>query len=259
MEKPRKYVVVDLETSGRFAHRNSITEIGAIMVDPDKDEHISFQRLIWRQKPLDPEIVEKTGITVELLKSKGIPLKKAMDELLAFIGDNPIVAYNANFDRGFLNAAAMKCGLEINNEFICALELARKAWIGLPNYQLGTVSRHLQLDMTDQHRSLSDCRRTISVYETGCAILEEREREKAVKAATRARRKPRTTQAKEEIPAPPEPIFIRETPQQREAEPEQLAPPMPHQPLSMAAKVFIGAAILFCLLVVIVLLAVFHN
>lgn len=218
MEKPRKYVVVDLETTGLYANRNSITEIGAIMVDPNKDERISFQRLIWREKPIDPEVVEKTGITVGLLKSKGIPLKDAMDEFLAFIGDTPIVAYNANFDSGFLRAAAMKCGLEINNEFICALELARQAWIGLPNYKLETVSRHLQLDMTDQHRSLSDCRRTVDVFEAGHAILEEREREKAAKAAMRSRRKPRPAQTKEEIAAPPEPIFIRETPPQKEDE-----------------------------------------
>lgn len=274
MEKPHKYVVVDLETTGKFAHRNSITEIGAIMVDPDKDERISFQRLIWREKPIDPEVVEMTGITVALLKSKGIPLKDAMDEFLAFIGDTPIVAYNANFDRGFLMAAAMKCGLEINNEFICALELARQAWIGLPNYKLETVSRHLQLDMTDQHRSLSDCRRTIDVFEAGHAILEEREREKAAKAAMRARRKPRPAQIKEEIAAAPEPVFIREAVPQKEAEAEPIAPnaamakeeipeapvefPKPEEPNSSGFR-FIWVIVLIFLVVLALLAAMFFG
>ena len=49
------------------------------------------------------------GLSVEFLKDKP-RFAEIADDLLAFIGDAPLVAHNASFDLGFLNAELERAG-----------------------------------------------------------------------------------------------------------------------------------------------------
>ena len=62
---------------------------------------------------LSPEIIRLTGITDEMLV--GAPSQeKAIRAFLAFAGDRPLAAHNADFDIGFIAAGCRKYGIPLH-------------------------------------------------------------------------------------------------------------------------------------------------
>jgi DNA polymerase-3 subunit epsilon len=68
-------------------------------------------------------------------------------QLLEFIGDAPLVAHNAAFDQGFLNAELRRCGLHPlgNERFVDTLAIARKRFPGA-SCSLDALAKRFQLD-----------------------------------------------------------------------------------------------------------------
>jgi DNA polymerase III subunit epsilon len=161
---PEVFVVVDLETTGLSAKLDEIIEIGAIRVQRDAETHKTFQILVKPERPIPRRITELTGITQAMVDVAGAPLHIALAEFINFLGDLPMVAYNAPFDMGFLAAASRKCGLKIKNKHMCALKAARRAWPDLPSHKLSELAVLANLPMNDLHRSLGDCLRTAHIY-----------------------------------------------------------------------------------------------
>lgn len=96
-----------------------------------------------------------------MLKADGTPLDQAIDELLEFCGDLPIVAFNASFDIAFLNAALGELN-QIANPIVCALSMARRAYPGQPSYKLANLA--IGVDAGQSHRAIADCHRALIVY-----------------------------------------------------------------------------------------------
>ena len=90
-----------------------------------------------------------------------------VDELLDFIGDDPLVAHNASFDFGFLNAELARVGRPSLHEArkIDTLDIARGRFPGLPN-SLDALCRRFGIDLSERtsHNALLDCRLLAEVY-----------------------------------------------------------------------------------------------
>jgi DNA polymerase III epsilon subunit family exonuclease len=162
---PEHFVVFDLETTGLDPSKHEIIEIGAIRVHRDAEDHQTFQALIVPKRRVPKKIIEITGITNEMVKSDGLALADALAEFRSFIGDLPLVAFNAAFDDSFLAAAceATSTG-RFNNETCCALKLARRAWPYRTSFRLSELAKDGNPSAEGTHRALSDCRRTMVVY-----------------------------------------------------------------------------------------------
>lgn len=170
-EIPERFVVLDLETTGLSAHYNEIIEIGAISVDMRATERATFQTLVRPSVPVPKNITALTGITQDMIDRDGVDLTTALTRFVSFIGELPLVAFNAPFDISFLEAAAEKCGLSISNSHCCALALARRAWPGLPSYKLSELAKMGNLPLDDAHRSLGDCMRAANIYLAAASTL----------------------------------------------------------------------------------------
>jgi DNA polymerase-3 subunit epsilon len=90
-----------------------------------------------------------------------------MDEMLEFFGDEPLVAHNAAFDFGFLNAELARAGrpsLPLGR-MVCTLTLAKTRFPGLPN-SLDALCRRFGIDLSERttHNALLDCRLLADVY-----------------------------------------------------------------------------------------------
>ena len=156
----KKYVVLDLETDGLNPGNDNIIEIGVVKVG-EKQEN--FQRFIKIERKLPEEIKSLTRIDDEMLEEKGIPLKRALEEFIEFIGDTRILGYNVAFDIKFLNSSLEKEGLaKINNKVYDIMQFVKKDNLFLNNYKLETVLKSYGIDEKVPHRALED------------AILEEK-------------------------------------------------------------------------------------
>lgn len=174
---PPEFIVLDLETTGLDCRRNEIIEIGAVCVVVDKIddsgamEFTSFQTLVVPEKKIPKRITEINGITQAMVNESGIDLKEALSQFLNFIGDLPLVTYNADFDMGFLYEACLKCGLTLPNRYTCALKRARRAFPGLPSYRLAYLAEVQGLTDKDTHRALGDCQRAANIFVASVAKL----------------------------------------------------------------------------------------
>tara|TARA_Y100000034_G_scaffold130661_1_gene189616 strand:+ start:10534 stop:11211 length:678 start_codon:yes stop_codon:yes gene_type:complete len=154
---PSKFISLDLETTGLRPDWCEIIEIGAILFDVNSQNHTTYNVLIKPKNKIPAKITELTGITQEMVEADGVTLEQGIKDLKQFIGNYPVVAYNAKFDTGFLKKAYQNCGFNYNSRTYCALELARQAFPYLENHKLATVSEYLNLDTAGAHRALKDC------------------------------------------------------------------------------------------------------
>ena len=107
------------------------------------------------ERRLTPEIIGLTGITDEMLR--GAPkLKDALTAFLAFAGDAPLAAHNAEFDISFIRAGCRKCSIPFEPTYIDTLILAQNLLPGLGKYKLDIVAEHLQLPQFNHHRASDD-------------------------------------------------------------------------------------------------------
>jgi DNA polymerase III epsilon subunit family exonuclease len=168
---PERFIVFDLETTGLDPTRHEIIEIGAIRVQVNSEVHDSFQTLVKPLKRIPKAITRINGISQEMVDQEGEPLEIALTEFVEFIGDLPLVSYNAEFDMGFLLNATDRHNIAIKNEVSCALKMARRAWPGLKSYRLCDIAKMGNLSDEDTHRALGDCKRTILIYTAAASIL----------------------------------------------------------------------------------------
>lgn len=168
---PEQFVIVDLETTGLDPSKHEIIEIGAIKVNRDSINHTTFQALLKPNKKIPKKITEITGITQDMVDKDGENLESVVREFTEFIGDLRLVAYNAEFDMGFLRTVTKSFGITINNQSSCALKMARRAWPGLQSYKLADLANVCGLSIKDSHRALKDCELTITVYAAAASKL----------------------------------------------------------------------------------------
>ena len=93
-----------------------------------------------------------TGITNDTLRDKKrFEHPDVVDQLMAFFGDDPIVAHNAEFDRGFLNYELELLGRPPlpKERFIDTLVLAREHRPGSPA-SLDAVCKRFNISIQDR-------------------------------------------------------------------------------------------------------------
>lgn len=169
---PEEFIVFDLETTGLSPQDCEIIEIAAIKINRDSGQHITFQALVRPSTALPSEITHLTGITQKMINEEGEAIKTVIPEFLNFIGDLKLVAYNARFDMGFINAAVAKQGLRIQNPYSCALKMARRAWPDLESYKLADIAERGGLSAKGNHRALKDAELTMTIYAAAAETLE---------------------------------------------------------------------------------------
>lgn len=157
------FCVLDLETTGGSPQDGAITEIGAIKVRRGETEG-TFQTLVDPRIPISPFVQILTGISDDAVQ--GAPgIEDVFPSLIEFLGDAVLVAHNARFDVGFLNAALARSGHErLRNRVIDTAALARKALQGeVRDHRLETLASHLRCSHRPNHRAFQDVLATCDV------------------------------------------------------------------------------------------------
>lgn len=169
---PDTFVVLDLETTGLDAARHEIIEIAAILYQKGIANHQTLQALVKPSKKVPKKITDITGITQQMLDTKGEPLPDVMREFAAFVGQHRLVTFNAEFDMAFLHAATTQLGLpKLKNPVSCALKMAKRAWPKRKSFRLTDLSSDGGFSGGVAHRALEDARCALLVYVAAVAQL----------------------------------------------------------------------------------------
>ena len=149
-----EYVAFDLETTGLSSITDTIIEIGAVIMKDGK-EMDRFQTFVDPHQKLEKKIVDLTGITDAMLV--GAPsIEEVLPKFLEFCGDRPLIAHNADFDVGFVRAAAKKLGLPFNPTSVDTLILSQNLLQHLSKFKLNIVADALSLPEFNHHRAADD-------------------------------------------------------------------------------------------------------
>lgn len=148
------FVVFDLETTGLSNRLDGIIEFGAVKMK-HREVIDRKQMFIDPKRTIPASITSLTHISQHDVDGQK-PIEQAIDELLEFIGDSILVAHNASFDVGFMNAACQKCNKErLTNPVIDTWPLAQAMIPDAKRYNLGSVCRHygVSYDGEGAHRA----------------------------------------------------------------------------------------------------------
>jgi len=160
-------IVLDTETTGLDPLRGDrLVEIGCIELLNSIPSGQTFHRYLNPQRDIPAEAFAVHGLSAEFLADKPF-FADVVDDLLAFIGDAPLVIHNAGFDVGFLNAELDRCGRTAiaRERLIDTLMLARRKFIGVRNSLDDLCSRFgIDNSKRTKHGALLDAELLAEVY-----------------------------------------------------------------------------------------------
>jgi DNA polymerase-3 subunit alpha (Gram-positive type) len=151
----KEYCVLDLETTGLSTKYDHIIEFGGVIVSKNTITNERLQLFVKPPVDLPAFIVNKTNITNEMLIN-ALPIEKAIDKIIDFIGDRVIVAHNADFDFNFINDNLIRLGRRpLDNICLDTLNLARETVKDRKYYRLGVIANYFGVDYDDNiaHRA----------------------------------------------------------------------------------------------------------
>lgn len=157
-------VVLDFETTGLSPNMGDrAIEIGAVrLVDGQVTE--SFQKLMNPGFRISGFIESYTGISNQMLRTAP-SCEEVMAEFSEFIGNSPLVAHNASFDKRFLDAELDRINKNYSQQFACSMLVARRLIQDAPTHKLGDLVHFKQIENDGTfHRALADSQMTAKLW-----------------------------------------------------------------------------------------------
>jgi len=148
------FIAIDFETANY--KRQSVCSVGLAIVENLKIIK-TINRLI---KPI-PNYYEWINISIHGIKPEMTENEKDFEELWPeikpYLEGNHIIAHNASFDFSALRYVLDSYKIEYPKlKYYCSMQISRKVFPGLLNYQLPTVCDHLQIGNLNHHEATSD-------------------------------------------------------------------------------------------------------
>jgi DNA polymerase-3 subunit epsilon len=161
-------IVLDTETTGLDPFQgHRLIEIGCVELVNRIPSGQSFHSYLNPERDVPAEAFDIHGLSAEFLKDKPL-FVEIVEELVAFIGDAPLVAHNATFDLGFLNAELERAGkkmLVARERLVDTLLLARRKHPAGPNRLDDLCARYgIDNSRRTKHGALLDAEILAEVY-----------------------------------------------------------------------------------------------
>ena len=160
-------IVFDTETTGLDPYQgHRLIEIGCIELVNRFPTGQTFHRYLNPERDVPAEAFAVHGLSYDFLKNKPM-FADVVTDLLAFVSDAPLIAHNAAFDLGFLNAELERVkqpGIP-RDRLIDTLLLARRKYPGSSN-RLDDLCSRFGVDNSGRtkHGALVDAELLAEVY-----------------------------------------------------------------------------------------------
>ncbi len=148
--------VIDFETTGLSPTMGDrATEIAIVLMEGDQVVD-RFQSLMNAGVRINAFIESYTGITNEMIRTAP-PAESVMADAARFVGNAPMVAHNASFDRRFWTAELQRAGCDPSQPFACTMLLSRRLYPEARSFRLGSLAAFHDLPSAGRsHRAMAD-------------------------------------------------------------------------------------------------------
>lgn len=160
-------IVFDTETTGLSAQRGDrLVEIGCVELFNRVETGKVFHAYFNPERAMPSEAQAIHGLSDIFLSDKPL-FVDGVEDLLAFIGDTPLIAHNAQFDFSFLNYELSQCGRPIilPDRMIDTLAMARAKHPGA-KHSLDALCTRYGIDRSHRvlHGALLDAQLLAQLY-----------------------------------------------------------------------------------------------
>ncbi len=167
MTKPTlREIIFDTETTGFDpSDGHKLIEIGCIELIDHMPTGNTYHQYINPERDVPIEAVNVHGLTEDFLKDKPL-FSQVIDDFRTFVGDDILIAHNAEFDMNFLNYQLKHGGFPtLPNKVIDTLTMARRKFPGSPA-SLDALCKRFNIDNSSRtyHGALLDSELLAEVY-----------------------------------------------------------------------------------------------
>jgi DNA polymerase-3 subunit epsilon len=160
-------IVLDTETTGLSpAEGHRLVEIGCVEIVHQIPTGVVYHTLINPERDVPDDAYRVHGHSTAVLALERV-FEVVAPEFLAFIGDDPLVIHNAEFDMRFINAELTRLGHTAitMSRVVDTLAIARRKYPGAPN-NLDALCDRYRIDRTKRikHGALLDAEILVEVY-----------------------------------------------------------------------------------------------
>ena len=158
-----RIAVIDFETTGLSpAMGDRATEVAIVLLENgcvvDR-----FQSLMNAGVHIPAFITGLTGISNAMI-ADAPPVERVMSDANRFVGQVPMVAHNASFDRRFWEAELARAGETATQPFACTLLVSRRLYPQAPSHKLGVLVDYHHLPKAGRaHRAMADAEMAASL------------------------------------------------------------------------------------------------
>ena len=151
-----RIAVIDFETTGLSpVMGDRATEVAIVMLEGGAVVG-RFQSLMNAGVRISSFIESFTGISNDMVAAAP-PAAEVMAAASRFVGDAPMVAHNASFDRRYWTAELARLGLPAPQPFACTVLLSRRLYPQAHGHSLGAMAALHQLPSAGRaHRAMAD-------------------------------------------------------------------------------------------------------
>ena len=160
-------IIFDTETTG-FDPRSGdrLVEIGCVELVDRRETGVTFHAYFNPERDMPAAAEAVHGLSIQFLSDKPL-FASRVDELLEFLGDAPLIAHNAAFDFGFVNAELARAGRTALDmaRMCCTVQMARKLHPGA-KHSLDALCTRYGIDRSHRvkHGALLDAELLAHLY-----------------------------------------------------------------------------------------------
>ena len=162
-------IVLDTETTGFDPKTGDrLVELACLEIESYVPTGRSFHVYVDPCRDMPPEAEKVHGLSSAFLSGKPrFEHPDVVEAFLEFVGDAPLVAHNAGFDRSFINWELANCNRETIHErrWIDTLALAKHRFPGMHN-SLDALCKRFKVSLSERekHGALIDAKLLAAVY-----------------------------------------------------------------------------------------------
>lgn len=160
-------IIFDTETTGFDPKAGDrLVEIGCVELIDRRETGVTFHAYFNPERDMPAAAEAVHGLSIQFLSDKPL-FATRVDELIEFLGDAPLVAHNAAFDFGFVNAEFARAGrpaLDMGR-MCCTVQMARKLHPGA-KHSLDALCTRYGIDRSHRvkHGALLDAELLAHLY-----------------------------------------------------------------------------------------------